>query len=76
MGCATFGKKHKYGEGAVQAGAPMTSTKPIPIRLPIPLYRDVDREARKAQVSRSEIMRQLIREAMAARRSRMPHPKQ
>ena len=50
-----------------------TRTKPIPIRLPIPLYRDVDGEAKKNQVSRSEIMRQLIREAIAARRSNTPH---
>ncbi len=52
------------------------NTKPIPIRFPVPLLRDIDREARKQQVSRSEIMRQLIREAMAVRRSSTPHPKQ
>ena len=46
-----------------------TNTKPIPVRLPLPLHQDVVREARKHKVSRSEIMRQLIREAMAARRS-------
>ena len=69
------GDGYNVSEGIAPMAA-NTNTKPIPVRLPIPLHQDVVREARKHKVSRSEIMRQLIREAMAARRYNKPHPKQ